>query len=109
MKSIRPSTRPVALKRNSPLASRSSNSITYGSRNTFAAVRKSTPCFFRLANSLALSHSKSIAGPDLDYTDIQYLVQDAYRPQIGQGNETRVILAPVMVYCCRSHDMMDGP
>jgi hypothetical protein len=73
-KSIRPSTKPIALKRNSPAASGSSNSITYGSKNTFAAVRKSTPCFFRLASSLARSHSKSIANPDFEYTDIQYLV-----------------------------------
>src|ERR1700719_2909278 len=72
---MRPSTRPIALKRSSSAASKSSNSITYGSKNTFAAVRKSTPCFFRLACSLALSHSKSIANPDFEYTDIQYMIQ----------------------------------
>src|SRR6516164_9483430 len=36
-----------------------------------AAVRKSTPCFLRLACSLVMSHSNSIASPDFEYTDIQ--------------------------------------
>jgi hypothetical protein len=31
------------------------------------------PCFFRLACSLVLSHSKAIASPDSEYTDAQYL------------------------------------
>src|SRR6202049_1451668 len=65
----------MALKRSSSSASRSSNSITCGSKNTFAAVRKSTPCFFRLACSLAPSHSKSIASPGFEHTDIQYPFQ----------------------------------
>src|SRR5207247_9101547 len=61
--------------RNSSEALASSNSITFGSKKTFAAVRKSTPCFLRLASSLALSHSKSIASPRLEHTAIQYRLQ----------------------------------
>lgn len=77
-KSIRPSTKPNALKRSLPSAPRSSNSITCGSKNTLAAVQKSRPCFFRLACSLASSHSKSIACPSPEYTDIQYSLQERH-------------------------------
>jgi len=55
------------------------------SKNTFAAVRKPIPCFFRLAFSLAVSHSKSIAGPCFQSTDIQYLWQGCHRHAAGQS------------------------
>jgi hypothetical protein len=49
------------------------------------------PCFFRLACSLALSHSNSIASPDLECTDNQYFVQGPHdRAVDGVAKNNRI-------------------
>src|ERR1700758_3184588 len=56
-KSIWPSTKPIALKRNSRAASKSASSITHGSKNTFAATRQQPCCpqLVRIAQILGLA------------------------------------------------------